>query len=139
MDMQFDLMMPNRKFVPHKDGFVFLSHKLSAGTQVSVIENDSYTLGIVAFYDLLLGGKNGVNCGYWFNTSHPTKHAPNYLTIYRQRILDVPQKELFASSGTKLVLKYRPPLLRIFTLGDDMVVIGSDVRDRMKDKLEAQD
>lgn len=139
MAMQFpsDPKLPLNRFSPYCNGFIFPSLKLGEGATLWCEEDTTINLGIVEVHQITVG-KDGVSAGFWFNTSHRYVHLPNGLTVYRKKLVGVSTKDILKSKST-VTLKYRLPSLRIFTQGSDLVVIGSDLPDMMKHKLDTQD
>lgn len=144
VDVQLPKGIPINKFVPFKDGYVFVVIPASGDVNVVATEREDYSLNIVNVYDLTIG-KGGVLCGMYFTTSQTVVALPNALYVYRNKLANTNTKALLSDPGTRFQLNYRPmsgrgvPMLRIFTLGTDLVVIGSDLFDVMKSKLESQD
>lgn len=143
-DLNIPSDTPLRTFIPYSGGYLFNTIRVAPGVQVVSTEKDDYNLGIVDAYELSIG-KGGVLCGYFFSTAHKVRLLPNALYVYRNKLTHMSTKELLADKGERLLLKYRAtsgrgvPLLRIFTMSSDLVVIGSDLPDRMKQKLETQE
>lgn len=124
---------PAFRFLKREAGIFYLLIPASPRMRLKLVEND-YDLGLVDVKDVMLT-EGGLHMGYLFTPHYSVQMTDNSLTIYRERIKDK-AVELIKQKKPDFTFRYKLPGLRVYTIGRDLVSIGSEHDDHMKQHLE---